>query len=209
MVEVDQEILEKALNALNKTKELICFAIQLTDAVQRGAIRPDQFKKKARVMESGSDDWFDIDLDWKQPPGRFQKVVYDIQACIINYMSILCKESYTKNLWVDKQQNEDLYAAQMIQKFIRDARAHMGEDRASTKKRAVPVWDIKEKCRKERFEIKELGIVFNAENLHGEPFDFSPLGGFVNYLKILDYLIKDLKEQLSAAAKKRASGKKF
>ncbi len=124
MVEVDQEILEKALNALNKTKELICSALQLTNAVNRGTILPGQFKKNLQVFESDSGNRFNISLDWEQRPDYFKKVVgQDIQSCIINYAIILGKESYSKIPWA--QENVDLFAAQKILKFVRDAVGHI------------------------------------------------------------------------------------
>jgi len=194
MVKVDQEILGKALAALNKTKELICFVVQLNDAVKQGAIRPDQFKKKVRVTELSLGNQFDINLDWAQSPVLFKQTADDVMSCIINYTAVLCKESYPKSLWVTKEEDEDLYAAQMILKFVRDATGHI---KVATKNFAVPFWDINAKYREECFEIKELGIVFNAKGLHGSQFQFTHLGGVTNFLRILDYLIKDLKARLS------------
>ena len=205
MVEVDQEILEKALNALNKTKELICSALQLTNAVNRGTILPGQFKKNLQVFESDSGNRFNISLDWEQRPDYFKKVVgQDIQSCIINYAIILGKESYSKIPWA--QENVDLFAAQKILKFVRDAVGHIYP--FATKERAVPMWRIDHKEDLRRFEIRELQIVLDTRNLNGIPFEFSHLGGVENLLKILNYLIKDLeKRRLSAIDKQQACNK--
>ena len=39
-----------ASKVIKKTKELIFYGVQLTDAVQRGIIRPEHFKKKTYLF---------------------------------------------------------------------------------------------------------------------------------------------------------------
>ncbi|MBS0606934.1 MAG: hypothetical protein JSR57_08290 [Verrucomicrobia bacterium] len=189
---IGQEHIEIALASLKKTKELIYYAVQLTDAVQRGAIRPEHFEKCLIVPEPHSKNQFCIELDWTQYPEIFKQTADDAQVNIASYAILICKETYSNVLWIDEEKNADLYAAQMILKLVRDAMGHM---RAESKGFAAPYWDINKKHRR-ILEIKELGIIFDAESVHGKQFKFSHLGGLTNFLKILNYLIKDLHERL-------------
>lgn len=189
---IDKSIIEIALKVIAKTKELIFYSVQLTDAVQRGAIRPEHFESKLIVPEPHSKNGFHIDLDWTKFPEVFSLTANDAQVHIASYAIIICKESYPKSLWVEESLDADLYSAQMILKLIRDALGHMC---ANSHQAAMATWDINKKNRR-IFEIKKLDIFLDARQLHDQQFKFSHLGGLSNLLLILDYLATDLKSKL-------------
>lgn len=189
---MDQIILKTAFNSLNKTKEMIYYSIQLTDAVHKELIRPEHFANHLIMPEPHSSNIFYIDLDWTKHPEIFKQTADNAQINIASFAIITCKESYSKLLWVKEEENPDLYAAQIILKLVRDAMGHMC---AKSEEFAASYWDINKKNQR-IFEIKELGIVLDARNLHDQQFKFSQLGGLANLLKILDYLIKDLKNKI-------------
>jgi len=185
-----QNAIENTLAALKKTKEIIYYAIQLNDAINQGEIKPVQLEKKLVIQEPNADAIV-IDLDWTQNLIAFKETSDDAMTLTISSAIITCKESYAKILWVkDEQEKEspDLYAAQTIQKLIRDALGHMC---VREKDFAAPYWDIPNKHRR-IFEIKSLGIIFDAHNLHDKQFRWSHVGGLSNFLKILIYLINDI-----------------
>lgn len=72
----------------------------------------------------------------------------------------------------------------------------MGHMSAHSHEIALPYWDINKKDQK-IFEVKKLGISFNAETLHGQQFRFSHIGGLTTLLEILDFLAVDVKQRLS------------
>lgn len=180
------------IQALRKTKELIYYSIQLTNAVHTEVIRPEFFEARLRVPELNNT--FDFVLDWKKlPPFVFKEITDDIQVVIGSYAMIVSKEIYPKDLWVTKDDiNQDLYVAQTIQKLVRDAFAHIvvNEDGKAQAK-----WDMNESYRK-LYVIKGINLNFDATNLHGEFFKFSHLGGLGKYLEILDILILDLENRI-------------
>lgn len=188
---MDKTTLEIALSSLTFTKEMIHYSIQLTDAVQKDRIRPEHFEPRLIVPESHGN--FRIELDWSQSPKAFKMRADDAQIHIASFAIITCKESYPEGLWVTEEKDSDLYAAQMILKLVRDAMGHM---KARRKEYAAPYWDINKKNRR-IFEIKPLKIVLDAQSLHDQQFRFSQLGGLANLLKILDYLITDLKHKIN------------
>ena len=145
-----KSIIEKILRVLAKTKELIFYAVQLTDAVQRGTIRPEHFESNLIVPEPHTNNGFHISLDWSKFPEIFLLIADDAQVHIASYAIIICKESYPKSLWVEESSNPDLYSAQMILKLIRDALGHMC---ASSNEAAVATWSVNKKDRR-IFEIE-------------------------------------------------------
>jgi hypothetical protein len=192
MTQLDKNAIEISLASLLKTKELIYYAIQFTDAVQRGSIQPHHFEKYLIVPEPHLQSQFCVELDWDQHPEIFKKTADDAQVHIASYAIVICKESYSNVLWADEKQNPALYSAQMILKLVRDALGHM---RAKDREFAAPYWDINKKHRRV-FEIKEIDIRFDAQELHEKQFRFSSLGGLTGFIKIIDYLTKDLRQRL-------------
>ncbi len=190
---MDNSVRQTAFNSLVKAKEQIFFAIQFDDAVHRGKIHPSDFVKKLQVPEHYSGTSFVIDCDWEKDPENFQRTSSNSMMNAINGAIMICKESYHESLRVKCEENSDLYAAQMILKCIRDAVGHVA---AHSLEEAAPYWDLNENYRKV-FEIKRLGISLDARHLHCTQFKWSHIGGLTNLLKILDYLIDDLREKLA------------
>jgi hypothetical protein len=184
---------EIAARSLRWAKELIYFSIQFEDAIQSNVIRPEHFEKYLAVPEKVSNSVFYINLDWGKHPDIFKSIAEDAQIGIANFAIICCKESYSKELWVEKTEDSDLYSAQMILKSVRNAIGHMS---AQPNGLAVPIWDINSKNRI-LFEIKCLGITLDTRNLHGTMFHFSHLGGLGKFLSLLDYLEKDLQKKIA------------
>jgi len=180
-----------AIQVIKKTKELIFYSIQLTDAVQKEKILPEHFEKELPVLEPYSDNHFYIELDWTKYPEIFKQTADDIQVNATSHAIIICKESYSETLWVKEEENPDLYAAQMVLKLVRDAMGHM---KAGSEIFAAAYWDINKNNRR-IFEIKSLGIALDFTNLHDTQFKPSHLGGFSNVLRILDFLLEDLKKR--------------
>ena len=189
----DKQDCKIAIDVLKKTRETIYFSIQLADAVNRESIRPEHFEKNLKIQEKNSNNPFYINLDWTQYPEIFKETANDIQVNIISHMIIVCNESYSKELFVKKEDNFDLYSAQKILRLIRNAMAHMS---AQPNEMALPHWNITIEKDRSLFEVKSIGVTLNAVNLHGEIFRFSHLGGLENFLKVLKYLEEDLQKKI-------------
>lgn len=83
-------------------------------------------------------------------------------------------------------------SAQIILKLIRDA---MGHRQTRSIDHAAPFWTINKNLQK-IYEIKKLNIIFDATNLHDKQLKFSQIGGITNLIRILDYLIADLRNKV-------------
>lgn len=185
----DKVTLDITLKNLLKTKEMIYYGIQLTDAVQRGAVQPHHFEKNLIVPEPHSKTGFYFELDWTKYPDIFRSTADDALIHIASYAIIICKESYPSALWVKENEDGDLFSAQIILKLIRDAMSHM---QTRSTNHAAPFWTINKNLQK-IYEIKKLNIIFDATNLHDKQLKFSQIGGITNLIRILDYLIGDLR----------------
>lgn len=192
-LKIDRRTLEVALHSLNRNKEMIFYAIQLGDATQKGSIKPEHFEKYLIVPEPRANKQFHIKLDWTKHPELFIHTANAATIHIASFAIIVCKESYPRILWVEEEQNPDLYGAQIILKLVRDAMGHM---RTGVDGIARPFWDIK-KLHRKRFDIKDLRITFDATDLDKQEFEFIHIGGLSNLLKIMDYLAEDLRARLA------------
>lgn len=189
----EKDILDLVYKSILKCKELIFYGVQLSEAVQRGSIRPEYFEKQLIVPEPHSRNGFCINLDWTKHVEIFKETADDALVHIASFAIIVCKESYPEVLWVNEKDNSDLYAAQMILKFVRDAMGHM---RVSSVTGATPYWTINKNNRR-IYKIQSLDFTLDAHDLHDKQFKFSHIGGISNLLSILDYLIQDIKKRQS------------
>jgi len=181
--------LEITIKNLLKTKEMIYYGIQLTNAVHTGVIQPHHFEKQLIVPEPHSQKGFYFELDWSKHPDIFQSTAEDALIHIASYAIIICKESYPSLLWVKEHEDADLFSAQVILKLIRDAMGHMQTQSIDY---AAPFWSINKNLQR-IYQIKKLNIVFDATNLHDKQLKFSQIGGMTNLIRIIDFLIDDLR----------------
>lgn len=190
MTEQDaKSITNTAIKNLLKTKEMIYFGVQLTDAIQRGTIQPHHFEKNLIVPEPHAQTGFYFELDWTKYPDILKLTAEDALIHIASFAIIICKESYPSTFWVKENENSDLFSAQAVLKLIRDAMGHM---QTRSIDHAAPFWNINKNMRR-AYNIKKLNISFDATNLHDKQLKFSQIGGLTNLIKIIDFLTDDLK----------------
>ena len=192
----EKAVLDLAYKSILKCKELIFYGVQLSDAVQRGSIQPEYFEKMLIVPEPHSRNGFCINLDWTKHVEIFKETADDALIHIASFAIIVCKESYPEVLWVNEKDNSDLYAAQMILKFVRDAMGHM---RVSSVTGAMPYWTNQLKNNRKIYKIQSLNFTLDAHDLHDKQFKFSHIGGISNLLSILDYRCRTSKSVSQSA----------
>lgn len=187
----DKTEIDTTIKNLLKTKEMIYFGIQLTDAIQRETIQAHHFEKNLIVPEPHAQTGFYFELDWSKYPDILKLTAEDALIHIASYAIIICKESYPSTFWVQEHKNPDLFSAQAVLKLIRDAMGHM---KTRSIDHAAPFWSINKNFQR-IYRIEKLGIIFDATNLHNTQLKFSQIGGITNLIRILDFLIEDLKNK--------------
>ena len=190
--------IDTTIKSLLKTKEMIYFGIQLTDAIQRETIQPQHFEKNLIVPEPHAETGIYFELDWSKDPDILKLTAEDALIHIASYAIIICKESYPSIFWVKEHEHPDLFSAQTILKLIRDAMGHM---KTRSCDHAAPFWSIN-KTFQRIYKIERLGIILDATQLHDKQLKFSQMGGITNLIRIIDFLIDDL-EKKSTTHKKQ------
>lgn len=185
-----------ALCSIKNTRMLIDYSMQFTNAVQKERILAEHFEQLPLVTpEPHSNNNIQLLEDWrKKEKSLFKTVADDVQILVSSMAIIIGKESYARHLWANETSNPDLYSAQKILQHVRNA---MGHFVAQDTQVARPYWSIDKKDRR-IYIIKELGIIFDATNLHQKTFHFSHLGGLSTFLAILKYLEKDLENKIKS-----------
>jgi hypothetical protein len=188
--------IEIVVNIIKNVCEQFSFAFQFDDAVQRENIMPHQFRESLSVI--GTTAPFSINRDWKQCPDDFKLAAKNAMWSIIGGGIMILNQNY-RALEIQAEQNRSLYAAQELLRHVRNAFGHMKVHPGG--KEIHPYWYIKENNGRKHsiLKIDELGICFDEREHHDKKFEWYHIHskGFVKFLELLDYLVRDLQNRQS------------
>lgn len=197
MIKVYGVIVER----INKTIEVIDFAMQLSAALQQGTIRPEHLG--AVVVDRG-DAEFMVERDWLKSEEYLKKDFADItKIAIVSYQIIICKEAYWRAFLKKEQgglglqkpeKNTDLHGAQMILNVVRNALGHMTCKNGELS--AMAYWDHEDKKGNDKFEVKSIGVALDTRGLKEEVFSWEQMGGIKNFKKVLKFLAEDMQKRI-------------
>lgn len=162
--------------------ESISFSLKLSQLILNKHITFADFNKDENLPN------FIKELDWSDNPKQFIEQAEWLPLMTVAFWMTACEEGYfdlTQGKFIDKNENADLYAAQKIFRIIRNSFGHP----YTTHENQVKIrWNMQETKYRKKYEVKELGIVLDATNLHEKDFKMTDVGGWENFFKILKYL---------------------
>ncbi len=156
--------------------ESISFALYLSSALLNNRIIPSQLNDSFKGLPN-----FIPEIDWDKN-SNFNEQAEMLPLGIVAFWMTACVEGYfdlTKGNGAPFDENEDLYSAQMILKIIRNSMGHpfISGDQVKI------LWNVKYKKYRQKYVVKELGIILDARNLDKKEFKIADFGDWPACLK--------------------------
>ena len=129
-----------------------------------------------------------LKIDWSNNPKKLKEQAEALPLITIGFWMQACEESYfdlVQGKFTDQHKNPDLYAAQKIFRIIRNS---FGHPYTAHEKQVKIRWNLENEKYRQKYEIKQLGIVFDATDLHEKDFKVADIGGWEKFFQLLNYL---------------------